>query len=972
MPSPAPNHAPAGDVATRRPRSLRARMLMSLCIYGAMLCGLGSLTLSEFLQARLTERLQSRASTLAASIEVASDTSRARGELQDFVAALAGTPDIREVLVLDSQQQVVASTNRAWLGASYSVMKYWKESAGLCELIRPDTELPVFQSGTAGLCLTQPLRTRHDGESTATPGSTGALAVVLLDTRGVRAESIAGVLLLVLAMCVVTAFFLAALYIDFRKLVTLRLQAIESVLHGWREGRHDLRAEPGEADEIGALASGLNETLEAIQRTQAQLARSEAELRRMVDSSIDCLISMDAEGRVQRWNPQAERTFGWTSAEIVGKPLVEHLVPAHLRAAHIDGLRRFGATGQGSILGKRIEVTAIDKSGSEFPVEVTVHPLEVDGQWTFHAFLRDLRDRDQAQHAREESDLRFELALEGSNDGFWDWRKVHSDEQWWSPKFYELLGYQPGELPSSWTSFKSLVHEEDSDLLVARMEDHFAGLTLLDHELRLRCKDGAWRWFRFRGQAVTNELGVLSRMAGSLSDVDERRRTQEELRDHAAQLQQAKSAVERTAADLVRSMKELGESKKKAEDSTRSKSEFLANMSHEIRTPMTSIMGFADLLLDPATPPEERRSHLHTIRRNGEHLLTLINDILDLSKVEAGRVELEQVEFSPVDVLDDVRALVKAKLQEKRLVLGIDFETPIPRRVRSDPMRLRQILVNLVGNAIKFTEVGGIRVVAGFAAGRDPRSGRLHVRVEDTGIGMTEEQIGRLFQPFVQADTSTTRRFGGTGLGLTIARRLAQRMGGDIAVESRPGQGSSFTLEVEVALAPGVELHDPRQERRLASLQPAPALPIARASDLDGLRILLAEDGRDNQRLITLVLERAGARIVTAENGRIACDKALEALRVGTPYDLILMDMQMPELDGWSATALLRSVQYDGPIIALTANAMEGDRERCLAAGCDDFASKPIDKQKLLAAIERWRGRKSEYAARAAGRTTRS
>jgi PAS domain S-box-containing protein len=701
-----------------------------------------------------------------------------------------------------------------------------------------------------------------------------------------------------------------------------------------------------------------------LSRRLLDLARSETDLRRLVESSIDCLISMDEQGRVVRWNPQAERTFGWTSAEIIGQPLSERIIPERLRAAHDGGLQRFGATGQGAILGKRVEVTAVDKSGTEFPVELTIHPVETDGHWTFHAFLRDIRDRMEAAQARHESELRFELALEGSNDGFWDWRNVGLDAQWWSPRFYELLGCQPDETPSSWTSFQALVHEQDLGALVARMQEHLAGRTLLDHELRLRCKDGAYRWFRYRGQAVTNETGVLSRMAGSLSDVDERWRTQEELRDHALQLQQAKSAVERTASDLVRSMAELEESKKKAEDSTRSKSEFLANMSHEIRTPMTSIMGFADLLLDPATPPEERRSHLLTIRRNGEHLLSLINDILDLSKVEAGRVELEQIEFSPVDVLEDVRALVKVKLQEKRLVLGIDYETPIPRQIRSDPVRLRQILVNLVGNAIKFTEVGGIRVVAGFWAGDEALPGRLYVRVEDTGIGMTEEQIERLFQPFVQADTSTTRRFGGTGLGLTIARRLAQMMGGDIRVESHAGRGSSFTLEIEVAETPALELHDPRLERKHASAPVAGGDARAPAADLRGLRILLAEDGRDNQRLITLVLERLGAELVPAENGRSACDKALEALRQGTPFDLILMDMQMPELDGWSATALLRSVKYDRPIIALTANAMEGDRERCLAAGCDDFASKPIDKQLLIAAIERWRGRKSDYATR--------
>jgi PAS domain S-box-containing protein len=766
------------------------------------------------------------------------------------------------------------------------------------------------------------------------------------------------VLLLVLAMGSITALFLAALYHDFRKLVTQRLQGIESVLRGWRDGRRDLRAPGGPPDEIGRLARGLNETLDVIQKTRTALERSESNLRRMVDSSIDCLISMDAQGRILSWNPQAERTFGWKREAILGQKLSDYVIPIRMRRAHDEALQRFVETGQGPILGKRIEMTAIDRSGTEFLVELTVHPVEIDGSWCFHAFLRDLRERVEAEHAREESELRFDLALEGSNDGFWDWKQVSRDEQWWSPRFYELLGFQPDEIRATWSALKQLVHEQDRPAFVAQMEGHLAGMTLLDLELRLRRKDGRYRWFRFRGQAVTDEQGGRSRAAGSMSDVDEQRSTQEELRLHALQLQEANAAVERTAADLVRSMEALADSKQRAESATRSKSEFLANMSHEIRTPMTAIMGFADLLLDPGTPADQRQGHLLTIRRNGEHLLTLINDILDLSKVEAGRVELEQIDFAPADVLEDVRALMAAKLQEKRLSVAIQFETPIPRSIRSDPVRLRQILVNLVGNAIKFTESGGLRLVAGLQQHGAGARTRLYVRVIDSGIGMTREQIARLFQPFAQADASTTRRFGGTGLGLTIARRLSQMMGGDIRVESQPGQGSTFTVEIALQDTGGFELYDPSLER-MGPAAPVPGGSEGRRNDLRGLRVLLAEDGRDNQRLITLVLERVGAEVELAENGRLACDKALDALRAGRPFDVILMDMQMPELDGWSATALLRGAQYDGPIIALTANAMEGDRGRCLLAGCDDFASKPIEKQKLLATIESWRGRKS-------------
>jgi two-component system CheB/CheR fusion protein len=935
-------------------------MLRSSSSYGVLLCVVCSLGLYFFLREGFTERLHTQAEAIGTTIDALTDLDPSPQGVRRYVAGLRGQQGIREVLVLDSAQKVVASTRPEWLGQDCERVRRDGGGRELCELAAFDAGRPSYSSRDDLLCLTQPLRPLLQPGGTPQPGSAG-LALVLVDTREVRAAGLKLVLSLALAICGATLLFLVGLYFDFRSLVTTRLRAIEFVLRGWREGRRELRAPLSRPDEIGRLARGLNETLDAIQNTRTALERSESNLRRMVDSSIDCLVSMDGQGRVVSWNPQAERTFGWKREAILGQRLSDYIIPSRLRPIHEEALARFVATGQGPILGKRIELTAIDKSGLEFPIELTVHPIQIEGSWTFHAFLRDLRERVEAERARQESELRFDLALEGSSDGFWDWKQVSGDEQWWSPRFYELLGFQPDEVRASWSTLQQLVHPQDREAFVRQMERHLAGLMLLDQELRLRRKDGQFRWFRFRGQAVTDEFGKLSRMAGSLSDVDERRRTQEELHTHAQELQQAKWAVERTAADLVSSMEALAESKQKAESATRSKSEFLANMSHEIRTPMTAIMGFADLLLEPSTPAEERRSHVLTIRRNGEHLLTLINDILDLSKVEAGRVELERIEFAPAEVLEDVGALMRVKLQEKRLSLSIEFETPIPRRIHSDPVRLRQILVNLVGNAIKFTEQGGIRLLAGFHPEEPGSQARLYVRIRDSGIGMTADQIGRLFQPFVQADTSTTRRFGGTGLGLTIARRLAQMMGGDIRVESQPGQGSTFTVEIALGEGAELELHDPRAERRPAQ-ESKPDAPAARASDLRGMRVLLAEDGRDNQRLITLVLERAGAEVALAENGRCACEKALEALAAGKPFDVILMDMQMPELDGWGATALLRSVRYEGPIVALTANAMEGDREKCLAAGCDDFASKPIEKPKLLATLQSWRGRKSAAA----------
>jgi len=390
-----------------------------------------------------------------------------------------------------------------------------------------------------------------------------------------------------------------------------------------------------------------------------------------------------------------------------------------------------------------------------------------------------------------------------------------------------------------------------------------------------------------------------------------------------------------------------------AESANRSKSDFLANMSHEIRTPMTAIMGYAELLTDPSYATEHLGDAVRIIHRNGEHLVTLINDILDISKIEAGRMTVERIVVDPVQIVDDAMALMKPKAATKGLSLEADLNWPLPATVPTDPTRLLQILVNLIGNAIKFTQSGGVRI------GVSLDGSLLRVAVRDTGIGMTPEQVQRLFKPFTQADTSTTRRFGGTGLGLAISRNLAKLLGGDITVTSLPGDGSEFVVTVDAGVVEQSRLRLDRTAK--AGVQPASASApkLGRACT-----ILLADDGKDNQKLISFHLTRAGARVKVVENGRQAADEAMAAAARGNPYDLIFMDMQMPELDGYGATRELRARGYPGPIVALTAHAMAEDREKCLNAGCDDYASKPVTARTLIGLCERWmQGRAESRAA---------
>lgn len=397
------------------------------------------------------------------------------------------------------------------------------------------------------------------------------------------------------------------------------------------------------------------------------------------------------------------------------------------------------------------------------------------------------------------------------------------------------------------------------------------------------------------------------------------------------------SSMNEMLATIERSQRELTEARVAAEAANKAKSEFLSTITHEIRSPMTAVIGYADLLLEPGVTDDQRRDHVSRIRRSGEHLLGVINDLLDASKIEAGAMAIESVPCSVRQIADDVKSMAETKVKAAGISFNVEIAQSVPGMIASDPLRLRQILMNLVSNAVKFTRQGSVTVRVDLAD-----ESTLRMRVEDTGIGMSPEQVDKLFKPFSQADSSTSRRYGGTGLGLTISRNLARLMGGNITVESRSGEGSIFTATVRFLPCDSIATIAAAAKRNVS---------------LTGLRVLLVDDSEDNRKLLSHFLRGAGAEVFQANDGEEAIHGIKEEMARRGSYHAVLMDMQMPVCDGYEATRRAREIGYRGAIIALTAHSIAEERGKCIAAGCDDFLNKPIERTKLCGAVLEWAGR---------------
>ena len=447
-------------------------------------------------------------------------------------------------------------------------------------------------------------------------------------------------------------------------------------------------------------------------------------------------------------------------------------------------------------------------------------------------------------------------------------------------------------------------------------------------------KDGAYVPFDLAVSQV--RLGDRTLFTGFLRDISARKRAEQALRDYATVLESSNSALKAAESD--------------AAAASAMKSQFVANLSHEIRTPLTAIVGFSEQCLDEQLSDADRQDAARIIRSNSEYLLQLVNDLLDLAKIDAGKFAIELAPVPLLDALNNVESAMRPRLANKGVTFAVTYDGRIPRTLHTDAVRVRQILLNLVGNAIKFTEKGQVTLTVGVCDGESRKFLRFDVR--DTGVGISSEAAATLFRPFSQGDGSTTRRFGGTGLGLSIVHRLAGMMGGTVElVETQQDQGSHFRVMLPIDDGDLADLIAPNEMK--SATRAAPTLTPVQGEPLT-IRVLVAEDGVDNQRLIRAILSQAGAEVVLAENGAIAVQEAIGAEEAGQPFDVVLMDMQMPVMDGYEATRVLRGQDYPRPILALTAHAMIGDREKCIEAGCDDYLTKPIDRRKLVETLRRF------------------
>ncbi len=663
------------------------------------------------------------------------------------------------------------------------------------------------------------------------------------------------------------------------------------------------------------IATDLTRRKEAEVLVRDTMARTAA----IIDTVKDGIFTINDQGLVQSANPAVEKIFGYYLGEIEGKN-ISLLMPEPYRSKHDSYIKRYIETGERKILGETVEFLGLHKSGRTFPVELTINEFYLGVDRYFTGVVRDITARKDA-----------EMELENHRDNLQSMvadatreieaivntavNAVISIDQLcvvrtFNPAAERMLGWKANEvIGHNVAMIIPGIDEDTHNGYVHRyLETREAHVIGTGREVDAKRKDGSL--FPAHLSVGHSSLGDGRHMfVAFIADI---------------------TAQKNSEAELVKA-------KERAEQAATVKANFLANMSHEIRTPMNAVIGFSEVLLQDKGLSEDSRQHVATILNSGKNLLNIINDILDFSKVEAGKIHLESVCFHLPNAIQDALKTLEFKAAEKDLNIHFRMEPTLSPRVIGDPTRLRQVIINLVGNAIKFTPTGSVDV----RVLRADESGQLHFSISDTGIGMSSDQVSKVFDAFSQADASTNRRFGGTGLGTTISKQIIQLMGGDVWVESELGKGTTFHFTVELPVATQYEMCLFEEGTYVHANYRSPR----------GFNVLLAEDIAANAALVTLRLEQQGHHVSWVKDGK----EAVDAVRAGD-YDIVLMDVQMPEMDGITATRRIRGdlgrLKTDLPIVALTASVMKEDRRLCLDAGMTSVVGKPIDFAELLVVME--------------------
>ncbi|MBL8306649.1 MAG: PAS domain S-box protein, partial [Rubrivivax sp.] len=692
--------------------------------------------------------------------------------------------------------------------------------------------------------------------------------------------------------------------------------------------------------EVALLARHFNEMAAQLRTARVAAEAHQRRLAGIVGAAMDAIVTADAHQRITMANAAACTMFGRSEAELIGQS-IEALMPPRHRDGHASAVRAFAADpGTTRRMGRAAVVYALRADGSEFPAEASISHLCIDGEVLLTVILRDVTERKAAEDRIHALNADLEAQVQRRTARLQDTQRALEeqavrlqatlDEQAaildtvtvgialvrdrtalrCNRRLEEIMGYAPGQLDGM--STRHWYASEAAWLAVGTSIDAMLrdGGTLR-HEERFVRSDGGAFWARITARRFRHSGDDA--MLAIIEDV----------------------TAEHEAADALQRGKEL------AESANRAKSAFLANMSHEIRTPMNAILGLTHLLRRDASDAVQR-DRLAKVSEAASHLLLVINDVLDLSKIEAGQLRLEEADFSLDTMITGALALVDERARAKGLVLSVSH-VGVPDALRGDPTRLAQALVNLLSNAVKFTERGSVDLQV-EALGREGDRRLLRFTVRDTGIGIAAGQLSTLFEPFMQADSSTTRRFGGTGLGLAITQRLAAQMGGEVGVSSEPGIGSRFWFTAwlqaaRVAVPVAAPDKDPDQAEQALRFQAA------------GRRVLLVEDNPINQEVAHELLRSVGLAVTLAQDGAEALAAAGQR-----HFDLVLMDVQMPVMDGLEATRRLRALASTRhvPIVAMTANALNEDRAACLAAGMDDHIAKPVDPVGLYRVLRRW------------------